>query len=149
MKISLVCSSGGHLIQILSLKPWWGKYEHFWVTFRKEDAISLLKDEKKYYVFFPTNRNLLNLVRNTFLAIKILRKEKPDLIFSTGAGIALPFFYVAKVFGAKLIYLEVYDRIDSPTLTGRLVYPIVDKFLIQWKEQKKFYPKAELWGQAI
>lgn len=149
MKICLVCSSGGHLSQITSLKTWWLKYNRFWVTFNKEDANSLLRGEKVYYAFYPTNRNLLNLLRNTILALKILIKEKPDLLFSTGAGVAIPFFYLAKFFGAKLIYLEVYDRIDGKTLTGMAVYPIVDKFLIQWEEQKKFYPKAELWGQAI
>jgi len=149
MKICFVVSSGGHLSQVYNLKAWWERYDHFWVTFKKNDAVSVLKNEKTYYAFHPTNRNIINLVRNAFLAIKVLYKERPDLIFSTGAGIAIPFFYIGKLFGARLIYLEVYDRIDSPTLTGKIVYPITDKFLVQWNEQKRFYSKAELWGQAI
>ncbi len=40
--------------------------------------------------------------------------------------------------GAKLVYIEVFDRIDKPTMTGKMVYPIVDKFIVQWEEQKKF-----------
>ena len=71
-----------------------------------------------------------------------MRKEKPDLIISSGAAVAVPFFYLGKLMGAKLIYIEVFDRIDKPTVTGRLVYPIVDKFIVQWEEQKKVYPKA-------
>lgn len=72
----------------------------------------------------------------------MLRKEKPDLIISSGAAVSVPFFYLGKLFGAKLIYIEVFDRIDKPTLSGRLVYPIVDKFIVQWEEQKQVYKKA-------
>ena len=72
----------------------------------------------------------------------MLRREKPDLIISSGAAVAVPFFYLGKLMGAKLIYIEVFDRIDKPTVTGRLVYQIVDKFIVQWEEQKKVYPKA-------
>ena len=55
---------------------------------------------------------------------------------------AVPFFYLGKLFGAKLIYIEVFDRIDRPTLTGKLVYPISDRFIVQWEQQKQVYPKA-------
>lgn len=149
MKLGLVASSGGHLFQLYVLKEWWMKHERFWVTFKKEDALSLLKAEKMYFAHYPTNRNIKNLIRNTFLALKILSKEKPDVIISTGAGVAVPFFYVAKLLRIKLIYIEVYDRIDSATLSGRLVYPIVDVFILQWEEQKKFYPKGLVLGQVL
>lgn len=142
MKICLASSSGGHLTHLYMLKPFWKKEERFWVTFPKEDANSLLSHEKLYYCYFPTNRNFKNLLKNTFLAWKILKHEKPDLIISSGAAIAVPFFYIGKLFGSKLIYIEVFDRIDKPTLTGKLVYPITDLFIVQWEEQKKVYKKA-------
>lgn len=124
------------------LKPFWKNKDRFWVTFDKVDAKSLLKGEKMYPCYFPTNRNLKNLIRNTFVAIRVLRKERPDVIISSGAAVAVPFFYLGKLFGSKLIYIEVFDRIDKPTMTGKMVYPIVDKFIVQWEEQKKVYPKA-------
>lgn len=142
MKICLVGSSGGHLAHLNMLKPFWKDEEHFWVTFDKEDARSILKDEKMYSCHFPTNRNLKNLIKNTFLAIKVLKKEKPDVIISSGAAVAVPFFYIGKLFGAKTVYIEVFDRIDKPTVTGKLVYPVTDKFIVQWEEMKKVYPKA-------
>ena len=149
MKIAIVCSTGGHLFQLYILKDWWKKYERFWVTFRKEDALSMLKEEKKYWAYYPTTRNLWNLIRNTILAWRILRKEKPDIIVSTGAGVAVPFFWLGKLFGAKTIFIEVYDRIDSPTLTGKLVYPVTNRFLLQWDSQKKFYPKGIVIGEML
>ncbi len=142
MKICLVGSSGGHLTHLYMLKPFWQEREHFWVTFDKEDARSLLEGEKVYPCYYPTNRNLWNLFRNVFVAIKVLRKEKPDLLISSGAAVAVPFFYLAKIMGKKLVYIEVFDRIDKPTLTGKLVYPIVDCFVVQWEEMKQVYPKA-------
>lgn len=142
MKVCLVGSSGGHLTHLHLLKPFWINEERFWVTFDKEDAKSILKDEKVYPCYYPTNRNIKNLIKNTFLAFKILRKEKPDIIISSGAAIAVPFFYLGKIFGAKTIYIEVFDRIDAPTMTGKLVYPVTDKFIVQWEEMKKVYPKA-------
>ena len=142
LKVCLVGSSGGHLTHLYMLKPFWKDKDRFWVTFDKMDANSILKDEKKYYCYYPTNRNIKNLIRNTFLAIKVLRKEKPDLIISSGAAVAVPFLYLGKLRGAKTVYIEVFDRIDKPTLTGKLVYPITDKFIVQWEEMKKVYPKA-------
>lgn len=146
LKVCLVGSSGGHLTHLYMLKNFWSEHDRFWVTFDKEDSRSILKDERKYWCYFPTNRNVKNLIKNTFLAIKILRKEKPDLIVSTGAAPAIPFFYLGKLFGSKVVYIEVYDRIDKPTITGKLVYPISDLFVLQWEEQRKFYPKGELLG---
>ena len=141
-KVCLVGSSGGHLTHLYLLKPFWEEKERFWVTFGKDDAKSILEDEKMYECYFPTNRNIKNLIKNTFLAIKIIRKEKPKLIISSGAGVAVPFFYIGKIFGAKTIFIEVFDRIDKPTITGKLVYHVTDIFIVQWEEMKKVYPKA-------
>ena len=73
---------------------------------------------------------------------KILHKEKPDLIISSGAAVAVPYFYLGKIRGAKTVYIEVFDRIDKSTLTGKLVYPVTDKFIVQWDEMKHVYKKA-------
>lgn len=142
LKICFVGSSGGHLAHLQLLKPFWEKKSRFWVTFNKTDANSMLKGEKTYYCYYPTNRNLFNLIRNTFVALKVLLKERPNLIMSSGAAPAIPFFYLGKLFGAKLVYIEVFDRYDRSTFTGKVVYPITDKFIVQWEEQKKIYPKA-------
>lgn len=142
MKVCLVGSSGGHLAHLYMLQPFWINKNRFWVTFDKEDAKSLLEGEKMYPCYYPANRSIKALFINTGIAWKVLRKEQPDLIISSGAAAAVPFFYLGKLFGAKLIYIEVFDRIDKPTLTGKIVYPITDKFIVQWEEQKIVYPKA-------
>lgn len=142
LKVCLVGSSGGHLTHLYMLKPFWKNKNRFWVTFDKEDAKSLQENEKVYPCYYPTNRSIKALIKNLKVAYKVLKKEKPDLIISSGAAVAVPFFYIGKIMGAKLIYIEVFDRLDKPTMTGRMVYPITDKFIVQWEEQRKVYKKA-------
>jgi len=149
VKIALVSSSGGHLNHLYLLKPFWENKKRVWVTFDKEDARCLLKGEKIYYCHYPTNRNLKNLIRNTKIAWQVLKKEKPDIVISTGAAIAVPFFYLGKLMGKKLIYIEVYDRMNKSTMTGRMVYPVTDQFVVQWEEMKKVYPKAVNFGSIF
>ena len=142
MKVCLVGSSGGHLTHLYMLKPFWQDKERFWVTFNKEDANSILEGEQVYHCYYPTNRSLKALLINTRLAWKVLRKERPDVIVSSGAVVAVPFFYLGKLFGMKTIYIEVFDRIDKPTMTGKMVYPVTDRFIVQWEEMKQVYKKA-------
>src|SRR5205814_2116835 len=113
------------------------------------DAASLLRDERVEWAYHPTTRNVPNLLRNLRLAWRLLRRERPDVVVSDGAGVAFPFFLLARIFRAKTVYVEVYDRIDLPTLTGRLCYPLSDLFLLQWEEQKRFYPRGRMIGHVL
>lgn len=147
--VLLVGSSGGHLAQLLALRSWWGDRDRVWVTFPTPDAKSQLPGERVTWAYHPTTRNLLNLLRNLGLAFRLLRKEKPSVVISTGAGVAVPFFVLGWLRGIPTVYLEVYDRIDSPTLTGRLCRPFTRLFLVQWEEQRKFYPGSVVVGPLL
>ncbi len=146
MKIMLVCSAGGHLTQMYRLRPWWEQYERTWVTFPGLQSESLLAGEKWASAFFPTTRNIPNAIRNIGLAVRLIRAERPDVLVSDGAGVAFPFFLVGRALGVRTVYFEVYDRIVSPTLTGRLCYPFAELFLLQWPEQAASYPRGKVIG---
>jgi beta-1,4-N-acetylglucosaminyltransferase len=149
MRIVLVCSSGGHLRQLYQLRPWWTQHERLWVTFQKTDSVSLLAGEHVAWAYHPTTRNLRNLVRNLFLAWRLLGRYRPRVVVSTGAGVAFPFFIVARLFGMKTVFIEVYDRIDLPTLSGRLCYPLSNLFLLQWEEQRRLYRRGHVVGPLL
>jgi UDP-N-acetylglucosamine:LPS N-acetylglucosamine transferase len=149
MRILLVCSSGGHLIQLHNLKPWWEQHDRMWVTFEKLDSKSLLAGERIAWAHHPTTRNLRNLVRNLLLAWRLLIDYRPDVVVSNGAGVAFPFFLIARLLGLKTVYVEVYDRVDSATMTGRLCYPLSHLFLLQWEEQRRLYPKGVVIGSLL
>lgn len=146
-KVCIPTSSGGHLTHMRMLVPVFDKAaDRFWVTFDKEDANTALAGERVYHCYFPTNRNVRNTVRNTLLAIKVLRRERPDIIVSSGAAIAVPFFLVGKIMGARTVYVEVFDRVDAPTLTGRLVRRFTDLLVVQWPEMERVYPGSVCLG---
>ena len=139
LDVLLVCSSGGHLRQLWRLMPWLQHHQRSWVTFDTADATSLLVDEVTTRAHSPTTRNIPNLLRNTRLAWRLLRMRPPDVIISSGAGVAVPFFWFSRLLGIPTVYVEVFDRVDSATMTGRLCRPVTDLFMVQWDEQKSLY----------
>jgi len=145
----LVGSSGGHLAQLVALRPWWSTYRTRWVTFPTADALDLLADEDVVAAAYPTTRNIPNLLRNARLAWRLLRDDRPDVIVSSGAGVAVPFFVLGRLLGIPTVYLEVFDRIDSATMTGRLCRPFADRMLVQWDEQGSLYRDALVVGPVL
>lgn len=146
MKVLLVASSGGHLTQLWWMRPWWEAHERLWVSFDTLHARRLLADERMLAAHHPTNRSLLNLARNLILARWLLSTERPDLVVSTGAGVGVPFLWLGRSYGAKTVFVEVFDRIDAPSLTGRLVAPVVDVIVLQREEQRAIYPSGIVLG---
>jgi beta-1,4-N-acetylglucosaminyltransferase len=149
LRVLLVCSSGGHLAQLHRLAPWWRRHERRWVTFDSADARSLLAEEEVSWAFHPTTRNVRNLLRNLRLAWSLIPRYRPDLVVSSGAGVAVPFFWVARLRGIRTAYLEVFDRIDSRTVTGRLCKPVTDLFLVQWEDQRELYGDSVVVGKVL
>ncbi len=149
LKVALVCSSGGHFFELFSLRPFWQEHDRFWITFPGEDTRFYLKDESVRWAYHPTNRNIKNFIRNFVLALKTLRREKPDLIFSTGAGVSVPFIYAARLNGIPCLYLESLARVSSLSLSAKLVYPFVNALLVQWPELAKKYRKTSFRGQVV
>jgi UDP-N-acetylglucosamine:LPS N-acetylglucosamine transferase len=142
-RILLVGSSGGHLAQLMQLQPWWGRHERAWVTFDTSDATTLLEAEADVtWAFRPTTRNVRNLLRNSWQSVKVLRRFRPTVVVSTGAAVAFPYFVLGRLTGVRTIYIEVFDRIETATLTGRLVRPFTDHMFVQWPEQLSLYDDA-------
>ncbi|NCN38932.1 MAG: UDP-N-acetylglucosamine--LPS N-acetylglucosamine transferase [Candidatus Aenigmarchaeota archaeon] len=148
MKIALVASGGGHLKEISFIESFYKKHDHFFVTFERPNSISLAKKEKVHFVIDP-KRNPIKLIQNIIQSITIFLKEKPDVIISTGAGVAIPICYFGKLFDAKIIFIESFCRTEEPSLTGKLVYPISDLFIYQWEKLKEFYPNVIYGGLLI
>lgn len=149
LRILLVGSSGGHLAQLVALRPWWEQHTRRWVTFDLPDALSLLEEEDAVWAHHPTTRNLPNLARNWLQALRVVREFRPDVVVSTGAAVALPYFAVGRRHGARTIYIEVYDRVDSATLTAKLCRPVTDLMLVQWADQESLFRGAVTVGQLL
>lgn len=132
--VLLVCSPGGHLLQMLSLETSWRGLDAAWVTLPGADVDHLLAGSDLVLAHGPTNRSVANLLRNAVLAWRVVRGRRPDVILSTGAGLAVPFFLAGRLHGCRLVYVESLTRTRGLSLSGRMVYPLADAFLVQWPE---------------
>jgi UDP-N-acetylglucosamine:LPS N-acetylglucosamine transferase len=130
----IICSSGGHLLQMQELRAAWEPFERLWVTFDKSDARSLLRDERVVHAYGPTNRNVPNLLRNLRLAVGLLRRERPSAILTTGAGVAVPFAWIGWLMRIPTVYVESVTRIDALSLSGRMIAPVAGHMYGQWPE---------------
>jgi UDP-N-acetylglucosamine:LPS N-acetylglucosamine transferase len=149
MRVLLVCSAGGHLQQMLALEPAWRALDRAWAALPGADVSSLLAEEDVTLGHSPTNRSIKNMLRNTALAWRVLRRRRPDVILSTGAGLAVPFFLVGKLLRIRLVYVESVTRTESLSLSGRMVYPLADRFFVQWPQVAERFRRAEYAGGIL
>jgi beta-1,4-N-acetylglucosaminyltransferase len=153
-EVLLVCSTGGHLLQLLALRDAWNEFSHVWVTFDKSDARSLLGDERVFFAHGPTNRNfgllaVKNLVLNVLTAVRLLRAVRPKVVLTTGAGVAVPFAWIGRAFGARVVYVESLTRIERPSLSCRLIAPVASRIYGQWPELTETVPRARYLGSVV
>lgn len=144
VKICFAASSGGHYEQLLMLKPLMKKYKSFIIT--EETQYKTDVDGLKTYYMKQVNRKEKSfipcMVINTIRSMKIFLKEKPDVVICTGVLAMIPICLLMKLFKKKLIYIESFAKVTSPTKTGKLLYKYADQFYVQWKSMKQFYPNA-------
>lgn len=143
-KVCFIASSGGHFEQIMMLKPLMQKHDSFVVTEKTNYSVS--NEDIQFYYLKQVNRHEIKfiyyMIINSIKTLKIFLKEKPDIVISTGALATIPMCLLAKIFKKKLIFIESFAKITSPTLTGKLIYKFADQFYIQWEELRKIYPEA-------
>jgi len=147
-KICLVCSLGGHLNQIMELSEFYKEYDYYFITFYRNSASNFKNQEKVYFVKDPS-RNIFNFAINFYQSLLLFFKENPDIIISTGAGVAIATCYLGWLFRKKIVFIEDWCVIDKPSLSGRLVYPISNLFFVQWEELLKHYSKAIYKGSLV
>ena len=144
MKILLISSTGGHFQALQRLHSFWRKHDYCWVTFKTASTELILDEEKVYWAYSPTNRNLPNLIRNFWLALQVIQQERPQLVLSTGAGVAVPFIILAKLAGIKTAFVESFTRVEELSLSARIILPFLDVIYVQWEQLTAKYPKAKL-----
>lgn len=149
MKVALVCTQGGHLTETLQVLDAFDGCDFFFVTHFSPRDEELQAIAPAYFCPNIGQRPLVLL--HTFVwGLRLLLRERPQVIFSTGSEIALPFFFWGRVLGIKTIFLESWCRVESLSRTGKLAYPLVDEFWVQWPQLLEVCgPKAKYFGGVI
>ena len=150
VKVMFISSKGGHLSELKQLD--FEEYDYSVVT-EKSESDKDLKEKygnRAYFLLYGTRRTPIRyffiLLFNFFKSLFLFLKIRPKVVVTTGTHTAVPMCYIAKMFRAKVIWIETFANRNTKTLAGRLVYPIADTFVVQWEEMKKIYPKAKYWG---
>lgn len=154
-KVLFISSIGGHLSELLKLEPVFEKYNYHIITekgvcteylkARYENRVSYLPYCTRSKIFSYIFIYFYLILKTVILFIRI----NPEIIITTGTHTAVPMCYIGKLFGRKIIYIESKANINKKTLTGKIIYPIADLFIVQWKNMLKFYPKAIYVGENI
>ena len=148
LKICFAASSGGHLEELMMLRPLMGRYDSFIVTERTMYEAS--EEEIRFYYLQQVNRReksyFLRLAANAFHSLRILFAEQPDVVITTGVLAVIPLCLLCRIWGTKLVFIESYANVHSPTRTGKFLYRFADRFYVQWPELLKFYPGAVYLG---
>ncbi|WP_413307020.1 PssD/Cps14F family polysaccharide biosynthesis glycosyltransferase [Bacillus sp. 1P10SD] len=151
-KVLFISSLGGHLTQLLQLKSLFVEYDYHIVTEKSIITEDLSKQYQMSFLAYGARNYLFKYIfkfsYNIFKSLYYFLREKPDVVVTTGAHTAVPTCYIAKLFGKKVIFIESFAKTSTPTLSGKLVYPIADLFIVQWEEMLKHYPKA-VYGGSI
>ncbi len=153
-KVLFIASTGGHLNELMQLKPMFNKYNYHLITEKDETTINLKSEykDKISYLKYGTRSKLFsyifififNILKSIYLYIKI----RPKYIITTGTHTAVPICYISKIFGTKIVFIETLANRKSRTLSGKMIYPISNLFIVQWEEMLKLYPKA-IYGGMI
>ena len=143
-RLCFAASSGGHLEELSRLAGLKDGRECFLITERGDYNDTTFCEN--VYLVDQINRKQINFlpafVRLFFKCIKILRAERTGFIITTGALMGFTAALAGKLLGAKVIYIESFARVDSASLTGRLIHPFADLFIVQWEEGLSYFPKA-------
>ena len=154
-KVIFISSTGGHLKELLQLKPLFQEVDAYLVTEKTKSNESLNQELTipVYYLTYGTKKHLFtylfkfafNILRSLYLFIKI----RPDVIITTGTHTAVPMCYIAHLFKKKVIWIETFANSKSATEAGKIVYKIADTFIVQWESMKEIYPNAIVGGSIF
>ena len=149
-RVMFIASTGGHLEELLQLKEMFSKYEYSLITEKTKMYLKDIYKNKVHYLIYGTKHHFITypfkLLCNCFISLFYYFKYRPNYIITTGVHTAGPMCCIGKIFGSKIIYIETFANMVTKTATGRLLYPISDKFIVQWESMKDIYPKAEFGG---
>jgi UDP-N-acetylglucosamine:LPS N-acetylglucosamine transferase len=147
-KVLFVCDTGGHYSQMMVLKDLFSEYDSRLLTV---SSTKTSNDIPVKYIKLNCNRNhrkadfLFTFIQCFLVWISF----RPSVIISTGGGLAIPIFFWGKLFGSKLIYIETRARVYTKSITGKILYPLCNKIIVQWPEMQQLYKNAEYWGTLV
>lgn len=146
MKVCIVSSCGGHLTEVLALRPAYEAHDHFFILNKRVELSAELVGRTHFITHAERD---WRVIWNLWQAWRLIRRERPDVILSTGAGPVVPVALVGRLHGIKTVFVETWTRVNAPSLTGRIMYRIAAKYFYQWPQLGKYFPKGVYGGSVL
>ena len=154
----VVLGEGGHTKEIITLIDLLGDDIAYGYILVEDDEVSEAKIQRQGEVFRvrrPRDKehhllgDILKTLQSAWQSWRILRRYKPDAVLTSGPSVAGPACALARLYGAKVIFVETGSRVTALSLTGRIMYPIANLFFVQWPGLQERYPKAIYAGRLF
>ena len=151
-KVIFISSTGGHFSELMMLKPIFENYDYHLITEKTASTISLKEEykERMHYLVYGTRvKRITYFFKTTWNTIKSLGlfiKIRPKAIVTTGTHTAMPMCIIGKLLGAKIVFIETYANVFTPTGSGKFIYKFADEFIVQWEDMLQVYPEATCLG---
>jgi UDP-N-acetylglucosamine:LPS N-acetylglucosamine transferase len=147
VRICFMASGGGHFRELCDLTSLAERYDHVLISTEVNKALAEACPFQHVYQINEVGQGLwrrspIKVLGTFWRVLRILRRERPNLVISTGAGIAVPGFIAAKLLGIRTVYIETYARIESLSLAGKICYHLADRFLVQHTGLASRLPRA-------
>lgn len=123
------------------LYSFYSHYDRSFVTFKRPDTESLAAKERVHFIERPA-RNPIATMQSFFQAWRVVAKEKPSLVISTGADVTVPVCIAAKLQGIPIVFIESFCRPYTKSWTGKIMQFFADEIIYQWKHLKPAYPRG-------
>lgn len=149
LRICLAASAGGHLSQLLKLASSWEGYEVFSVTTTEVVRDKLSKFGGVYVVGECNRQHPLRVIKVLLQCIRIVFRERPDVVISTGAAAGCMLCFMGKIFCAKVVWIDSITNVERISLSGRMVRYVANLFLVQWPELAQKRQNVEYVGEVV
>ena len=146
-RILLVSSTGGVLLDLLALRPWWSRHDVSWVAVPGSDTREVLAGERVTWAEELTPRQPLALARAVVAARRHLRRDRIDLVVSAGTGVAVPYFLAARSAGVPAWWVETLNVLAGAGIAARVCARAGDLVLVQHSAMLADHPRALFVGE--
>lgn len=143
-KTCFIYSSGGHYAELKKAIEGISFTNSYHVTFSVDGGSAQLDLLPDRYLITHPRRKVLRTLKNAWESLLLLFRMRPEIIISTGADVAVPTIILGKLlFRSTIIFVESGGSVE-PTLTGKIVYPFSDLFIVPFPEKLERFPGATL-----
>jgi len=131
-KVLALSSPGGHWVQLCRLIPAFKNSDVVYAcTYNKASELS---DDDNYYVIGDVSRDSIQRIFSVILGIvKILKKEKPAIIITTGALPGLITIFLGRCYGIKTIWLDSIANSEKISMSGKIASYLAHHSFTQWE----------------